>query len=235
MKKLFLMAVVMAGLGTLSWVALPLAHADKKEDPKDKSEPAAKPTEADLNREQFATATALVDFGRRTKSAEALAVAALMIAKTQFDDVELPKEKQEGVEVTKFDPKDEANKLLAEAKKIDPKGKAVAEIAEKVADLHRDTSRAPVGGVKTFKISLANGAAWNYSATYPPNTTQSIGIAYFSRPSVAQIRLSDPTRPGDQQHHFVPGLLWKSPLQPHLLLVFQRWGLGKGQHLTVQR
>jgi hypothetical protein len=181
----------------LATAAVLAAPADDKKDAKDKAAPKVEKSESELALESFTSAYELAAYGRRTKTAEALATAALMIAKTPFADVELPKEKQEGVEVSAYDPKAEANKLLAEAKKIDPKDRAVAEIAEKVADLLKEKSRSPVGGVKTFNISLSGGKTWTYTATYPvTNQPQTIGVAQFNYPGNIQLRLADPSKPG---------------------------------------
>jgi hypothetical protein len=128
-------------LAAAALLAVPAAPADDKKGAKDKERPKVEKTEEELASEALLTAHDLAAFGRRTKTAEALATAALMLAKTPYGGVEAPKDKPEGGGVRPYDPKEDALGLLAEAKAMDPKGTAVTEIAAKVSDLHRERPR----------------------------------------------------------------------------------------------
>jgi hypothetical protein len=165
MNKRCVGAALLAVLG-LALVGGTPARADEKKDTKDKDAPKVAETEEELALATLLTAHELAAYGRRTKTAEALATAALMIAKTPFGAAETPKDKPEGAVVKAYDPQEAANALLAEAKKIDPKGKAVAEIAAQVADLHKERPRGRVSETIASGVSFYTAEGIEKLSTY---------------------------------------------------------------------
>ena len=102
----------------------------------------------------------LAVFGRSTKTPEALATAALVLAKASIDADDLPTDKQDGAEAVKYDQAGEAKVLLEEAKKLDPKSKAVEEIAATVAEELKEGKRGATTGAKSITVNLGAGKTY---------------------------------------------------------------------------
>ena len=112
--------------------------------------------------EAIETAQKLAVFGRTTKTPEALATAALMIAKTSIDPDDLPTDKQDGTEVVKYDQEADIKGLLAEASKMAPENKAVAEIKDTVKGMKRGATT----GAQTIIVNIKPGATYRLLRTF---------------------------------------------------------------------
>lgn len=182
-------------LGTPTALALAAAgRADDKKDPKDADEPTiGEKSESALAVEALETANGLAQFGRRTKTAKALATAALVIAKTPQAAVDLPKDKQDGVELAEFDPSAEAKVLLDEATKLAPKNKAVEDMAATVAELLKEAKRGAVGGATSITARILPGKTYTRTKHFEGNSKKLLFTVTLTGPAPTGFYLVPPT------------------------------------------
>ena len=152
-------AALAAGL-----LAMPAVRAEEPKKDKEKDEPVATLSPEAQAVEDLDTAHKLADYGKRTKSVEALCSAAAIIAKTK---VEVSDEKTEGVEKVEYDRFKDAEGLIAEAEGYAKKDdKFAKELIASTKELVKETPRGAKGGPKALPFTIKSKNVSDFKVTF---------------------------------------------------------------------
>jgi len=175
---LFAPAVLALALGG----GAPTRADDKKAEAEKKVDPTAAVAAPTPEISSVLLADQLVNYGRESKLPEALVTAALILYKNPVEAVTTLD--KDTVPATPTTPAG----LLAEAKKMRPDDKALAASIDKAAEDMKESSRAAVGGVKTFTGAVSAGGSIRFAkgrATVTATGSYFVPKSGFSQPHTA--------------------------------------------------
>lgn len=122
--------------------------------------------------EDLETAHRLIEYGRRTRSPEALLAAAVILARTPVEPVSEP---ADGGDPSAADPADEPKGLLKEAQALRPNDKPLADLIARTADALSESPREVKGGAITWpakRVAIGKGQSITQKLTFTPGTTK---------------------------------------------------------------